>query len=575
MKVVLFDLGDTLEHQDTLLPGAVETLTSISRIRDEDHQSVTMGLVSDFDMPQSPAEIPAIRQRYLAILDNLRIRDLFEPVDVGVTLSTEVGVDKPDPRVFRAALDKFSPGLAFESAMFVTENQGHVLAARSLGVRAVHFASAPGASGDITTLTDLIPLVHAFVSPPPVATGIAPWNAAAVGRDDATSWARFGDDVFLIDPPDPAGVTRHASTTLRRGQEVPRGHLRLVIQCGRSFQKAHPDVPVLLDHGRFLVVAVDPPLEATLHDGGGTRFAIRSLPDRQVVFTSSPSGQGRAAPVPWIRALVDGVSRAPYEADLAHLASYPTRHSTSDSYRQAAAWVGRQFEDMGYEVRTQAITIDGRASLNVIADRPGQRSGGREVVLATAHLDSVNHDGGGGPNVPAPGADDNASGSAGVLQLARSLRAHPAAEDRRLILFGGEEQNLLGSRDYVTGLSTAERARIRAVVNMDMIGCLNRAPASVLLEGAAVSQTVIDGLAQAAATYTGLVVETSQQPWGSDHVPFIEADLPAMLTIEGADQANKNEHSERDRIDTVSFDLALEILRMNVAFIAAELGTLA
>jgi Zn-dependent M28 family amino/carboxypeptidase len=82
-------------------------------------------------------------------------------------------------------------------------------------------------------------------------------------------------------------------------------------------------------------------------------------------------------------------------------------------------------------------------------------------------------------------------------------------------------------------------------------------------------------LARAAATYTGLVVETSLHPWASDHVPFIEADLPAVLTIEGADQANENEHSPRDRIDTISFDLALEILRMNVAFIAAELGTVA
>ncbi len=117
MKVVLFDLGDTLQHQDTLLPGAVDILTTISQIRDEDHQPVRMGLVSDFDMPHRPAEIPAIRQRYLAILDHLRIRNFFEPVDVGVTLSTEVGVHKPDPRVFRAALDKFSPGLAFESAM--------------------------------------------------------------------------------------------------------------------------------------------------------------------------------------------------------------------------------------------------------------------------------------------------------------------------------------------------------------------------------------------------------------------------------------------------------------------------
>ncbi len=576
MQVVLFDLGDTLEHQDTLFPGAVETLTAISQMRDEDQQSVRLGLVSDFDMPHRPADIPAIRERYVDVLDRLGIRDFFEPVDVGVTLSTDVGVYKPDPRVFRAALDKFSPGLAFESAVFVTENYDHVLTARSLGMRAVHLASGPGASGDIAALTDLIPLVQGLVSSPrPVATGIAQWEAVDVGHQDVTGWARFGDDVFLVDPPEQADGGRNAGTTPPRGQEVPRDHLRLVIQCGRSFQKAHPDVPVLLDHGRFLVVAVDPSLEAAWDDGGATRFTVRPLTDRQVVFTSSPSGQGRAAAVPWIQALVDGVSRASYEADLAHLASYPTRHSTSDSYREAAAWVGRQLEDMGYEVRTQAITVDGRASLNVIADRPGRRSSSRKLVLATAHLDSVNHDAGGGPDVPAPGADDNASGSAGVLQVARSLREHPAAEDLRLIVFGGEEQGLLGSRHHVAGLSNAERARLRAVVNMDMIGCLNRAPASVLLEGAAVSQAVIDGLARAAATYTGLVVETSLSPWGSDHLPFIEADLPAVLTIEGADQANENEHSERDRIDTISFDLALEILRMNVAFMAAELGTLA
>ncbi|SNS14137.1 Haloacid dehalogenase-like hydrolase [Geodermatophilus saharensis] len=573
MKVVLFDLGDTLEHQDVLLPGAVETLTAISRIRDEEHQPVGMGLVSDFDVPRGPDEIPAIRRRYLAILDRLRIRAFFEPVDVGVTLSTEVGVHKPDPRVFRAALDKFGPGLPFQSALFVTENEGHVLAARSLGMRAVHLAPGPGASGDITTLPDLIPIVHGFASSPrPAATGPAP--VQAVDGDDAHGWARFGDDVFPLDPPDRTGGTRDAGATRRREQEVPRDQLRLVIQCGRSFQKAHPDVPVLLDHGRFLVVAVDPSRRSALDDRTGTRFAVRPLADRQVVFTSSPSGRGRGAPLPWIQALVDRVSRASYEADLRHLVSYPTRHSTSGSYREAAAWVGRRLEDMGYGVRTQAITVDGGAGLNVVADRPGRRSGSRGLVVATAHLDSVNHDAGGGPDVPAPGADDNASGSAGVLQVAHALREHPAAEDLRLILFGGEEQGLLGSRHHVSGLGAAERARLRAVVNMDMIGCLNRTPASVLLEGAAVSQAVIDGLARAAATYTGLVVETSLSPWGSDHLPFIEEGLPAVLTIEGADQANENEHSGRDRIDTVSLDLALEILRMNVAFLAAELDTL-
>ena len=107
---------------------------------------------------------------------------------------------------------------------------------------------------------------------------------------------------------------------------------------------------------------------------------------------------------------------------------------------------------------------------------------------------------------------------------------------------------------------------------MDMIGCLNQRPVSVLLEGATVSRRVIDGLAEAAAAYTGLVTETSLNAYASDHVPFIEASLPAVLTIEGADQANENEHTERDVIGTISYDIALEILRMNVAFVAAQIG---
>ena len=69
MKIVLFDLGRTLEHNDVLLPGAVQTLEAIGNLRDMDGQPVAMGLVSDFDMPQTPADVPAIRQSYLAILE--------------------------------------------------------------------------------------------------------------------------------------------------------------------------------------------------------------------------------------------------------------------------------------------------------------------------------------------------------------------------------------------------------------------------------------------------------------------------------------------------------------------------
>jgi FMN phosphatase YigB (HAD superfamily) len=109
MKVILFDLGDTLEHNGALLPGAARMLTAISRFHDDNQQPLEMGLVSDFEMPSNPADIPSIRQQYLMILKTLQILAFFEPVERRVTLSTEVGVFKPDRRVFRVVLDKFDP----------------------------------------------------------------------------------------------------------------------------------------------------------------------------------------------------------------------------------------------------------------------------------------------------------------------------------------------------------------------------------------------------------------------------------------------------------------------------------
>lgn len=76
---------------------------------------------------------------------------------------------------------------------------------------------------------------------------------------------------------------------------------------------------------------------------------------------------------------------------------------------------------------------------------------------------------------------------------------------------------------------------------------------------------LINDLAAAAATVTSLTVETSLHPFASDHVPFLDAGIPAVLTIEGADSANSAVHSDRDVLDTVDPELAMEILRMNLA----------
>ena len=103
---------------------------------------------------------------------------------------------------------------------------------------------------------------------------------------------------------------------------------------------------------------------------------------------------------------------------------------------------------MDYETRAQTITLNGSDSRNIIADKPGSGTGTRNVVLVTAHLDSINLRG--GPSASAPGADDNGSGSAGLLAMA-GAEDHSGMHDLRFVLCGGEEQGLYGSQQYVAG----------------------------------------------------------------------------------------------------------------------------
>lgn len=250
---------------------------------------------------------------------------------------------------------------------------------------------------------------------------------------------------------------------------------------------------------------------------------------------------------------------------------HPTRHSFSQSYRDAARKAGERLAALGYATREEPVSFGGRHTLNVIADKPGTAPATeRRLVYVMAHLDSINE--AGGVNAPAPGADDNASGAAGVLEIARVLATTATQHDLRLVTFGGEEQGLHGSRIHVAGLAQAERTRIIMAVNMDMIGRLNTAAPSVLLEGAAVSQHVIDALAQAAHQTSDLEVFTSLEPFASDHVSFIDAGLPAVLTIEGEDQLNTDEHTPRDTTAGLDLSVAVSILRMNARAVATALG---
>jgi hypothetical protein len=390
-----------------------------------------------------------------------------------------------------------------------------------------------------------------------------------------TNCVQFGKEALLIaDESDWNQLFNNAGRSSipleRNSRPSQKDNLYLVVQKGRLFQQEHPEVPIIIDKGRFLVVDLTPDLVESYQKGDEPCYGIKPLEENMVVFTEQPKAALRRTPSVGIQDLLAQLSSSSLETNLTKLVSWSNRYSTSSFYRLAADWSKEQLETMGYDTRLETIAVGSSTSQNVIADLPGNHSGTRELVVVIAHLDSINIEG--GTDALAPGADDNGSGSAGLLEIAKVLTTHQNKHDLRLILLGGEEQGLFGSKQYVASLNAAEQARIKAVLNMDMIGTLNTTNPTVLLEGAPVSQSIIDALAEAAEIYTELTVQTSLSPFASDHVSFIERGIAAVLTIEGADSANSNIHSANDTLDRINYDLMLEILRMNVAFIANAVG---
>jgi hypothetical protein len=404
-----------------------------------------------------------------------------------------------------------------------------------------------------------------------VVNGRAGAHAAPQGaRGLDTHWAQFGDGTLIWG--DRAVWARLAGRLPGAGLDEAseaRGRLYLVGQVGRAFQIEFPDARIVAGGGRYLAVDLTGEELASIREHPEICWSVRPLPEDRVIWESlAPAAR---APVAWVQTLVDRLSAASYRGYLAHLASYPTRHSLSAHFPAAAGWARAQLAGMGYDAQVIPITVGAGSSANVTAARDGQAPPTRDLVLVTAHLDSINI--AGGPSAAAPGADDNASGAAAALEIARVLAGHPSPHDARVVLFGGEEQGLHGSQQYVASMSAADRARLRAVINMDMVATRNAGRHGVLLEGAAVSQRLIDDLSAAAAAYTSLEVSVSLNPFASDHVPFINAALPAVLTIEAADQSNGNIHSSQDTMAHIDEALALDIARMNLATAVTRLGS--
>jgi hypothetical protein len=122
----------------------------------------------------------------------------------------------------------------------------------------------------------------------------APQRAALPPLAPGISTLRFGHETLLYTEEEPPAFAAHSTTAARgsssgRGTRLPQryvdatpANLHLVVQNGRLFQQHHPEVPVLHDRGRFLLVSVDPTRAAELADPHGTCWGIRPLASEAV-----------------------------------------------------------------------------------------------------------------------------------------------------------------------------------------------------------------------------------------------------------------------------------------------------
>ena len=130
--------------------------------------------------------------------------------------------------------------------------------------------------------------------------------------------------------------------------------------------------------------------------------------------------------------------------------------------------VGASFADgaaLAQAGSTALIDVDppeSRPQVNVIAELPGANND--NVVMAGAHLDSVQ---------AGPGINDNGSGSAALLEIAEQIAKLRPQNTLRFAWWGAEESGLIGSTQYVNGLTQAERDRIALYLNFDMVGSPN------------------------------------------------------------------------------------------------------
>lgn len=206
-----------------------------------------------------------------------------------------------------------------------------------------------------------------------------------------------------------------------------------------------------------------------------------------------------------------------------------------------------------------------RTTHNIIAVLPGKDKQLRhEYVVVGSHYDHLGMGGqGSGSRRPDtlgvhPGADDNASGDAVVLQLAQYFKKAGSPRSIIFAFFGAEEQGLVGSKQFLEWMKKDDDQRknlpnnikgIVAMVNLDMVGRMRDHAMSVSGTG---TSSEFKTMAEKAAEQTHLNISCTPDGYGpSDHASFVAADIPVLFLTTGG---HMEYHTPDDVPSTLNYD---------------------
>jgi hypothetical protein len=251
------------------------------------------------------------------------------------------------------------------------------------------------------------------------------------------------------------------------------------------------------------------------------------------------------------------------------------RTVTTRDYRTAgnnlvAGYLAQTLAGYGYDVVMDPFTVNGNPCQNIIATKIGTVHPD-EFVVVGGHYDSTSQQ----PGTLAPGAEDNGSGTSLVMEIARVSAAHDFERTVQFVLFDAEEAGLRGSQHFVAD-AVAEGRDIVGAITADMVSYYDRNRA-VIIEGQAAWEWLMTAMASNVVDYTDIGHRKDYYSWGSDHVPFQQAGIPAFLAIDMDYEDYPGYHRTTDTWAAIAptVSIALQICRAAAATLADVAGLIA